>query len=177
MNMKNSFGDTYNDSLIIKSYRKKKLKDAKRKYYNTLSANRYGRRDSFKLIVAQKKYRDAIRKYNDSVIDSAIEKAKALGRKIINGLNAFKEKFPGISKVISTILALSGVYDTYKGAKISGKVTKTYIMKAMELAKEGNHSTLKLLKAGLPKFLGIQLNLFFKTSLGIFKMILATHLA
>lgn len=94
-------GDSsYKDSKIIKAYRKRQLKDAKRILVRELKRRENLHNDSIGLIIAKHNYKSAIKRYNDSVIDAKKEyklakqyhDAPAFLQKVGNKVSELKEK-------------------------------------------------------------------------------------
>lgn len=110
----------YKDSLVIMSYRKRQLRDAKVAYLRA-KKRCLDRRDSnlrrndsqANLIIAKRRYRDAFRCYRDSVLDTLKQKFDNVFQKIKKTIKEYIKAFPFLSSLASSLMGMSSIYDTY----------------------------------------------------------------
>jgi hypothetical protein len=109
------------DSLIVMAYRKRQLRDAKAAY---LKAKKrcLARRDSnlrryrdsrTMLIIAKHHYQDALRRYQDSVLDTLKQKFKSVLEKIKKTVKEYIKAFPFLSSLTAGLMSMSSVGDAY----------------------------------------------------------------
>lgn len=165
----------YHDSLIVMAYRKRQLKDAKYAYLKALGRKSNLCNDSDNLIIAKYNYCTAIKRYNDSVLDTIIQKVKAAANKAINALHSFSDKFPSISKVISAILAITGIIDGIKGSNALRQNGKMIAGRILSNVKQGQ-SALDGIKGDVPSIVKNVAHNFFVVAGGACKLFVATQL-
>lgn len=109
----------FKDSLIVMEYRKRQLRDAKVAY---LKAKKrcLARRDSnlrhdsqAKLIIAKRRYQDALRRYQDSVLDTLKQKFKSVLEKIKKTVKEYIKAFPFLSSLTAGLMSMSSIGDAY----------------------------------------------------------------
>lgn len=72
------------------------------------------RRDSkAMLVIAKRRYRDALRRYQDSVLDTLKQKFDIVFQKIKKTVKEYIKAFPLLSSLTASLMSMSSVYTTY----------------------------------------------------------------